>query len=495
MLYIVATPIGNLEDITLRAISVLRNADFILAEDTRVTRVLLDKYNISVKVISYHQHSGFQKIEQIVELLKDGKNLALVTDAGTPGINDPGNYLVMKVLEAIPDLKIVPIPGANAAITALSISGFPSDKFIFLGFPPHKKGRRTFFQRINLLDDTIVFYESKYRILKALRELKDFSVIGNRQIVIARELTKQFETLYRGTVGEIMLKLNSHKDNLLGEFVVVIEERKRRNTELIKANVLGLEINMSEKIPTIETGQDIESKREIELKEVAELEVPIKKIIEKIRARIDNGEYGLIIGDDASGRIPALILGNFIRNVMEAKGMAKPNIIFIPGSIAKKFDDVTGEEAKKELGEHIKEWGAVKDKRILIITDTVISGMSLKLLVELLKDMGYICDIATIGLEQPIRSFIERKINLGNTKIISGKFDKGEDSSYRHTPNLYSSHKLSGVYKVRGDHVSTSLKSGYHDEEDRQRIQDRVNQSRDDGKILTDQLVDWYESR
>src|SRR3989344_6773583 len=136
MLYIVATPIGNLEDITLRAINVLSNADLILAEDTRVTRNLLERYNIKKDVISYHQHSDFKKIDRIIEMLHEGRALALVTDAGTPGINDPGNYLVMKALEAMPDLKIVPIPGPNAAITALSVSGFPSDKFIFLGFPP-----------------------------------------------------------------------------------------------------------------------------------------------------------------------------------------------------------------------------------------------------------------------------------------------------------------------------------------------------------------------
>ena len=233
MLYVVATPIGNLDDITLRAISVLRSADFILAEDTRVTKVLLDKYNIPVKLISYHQHSKLQKIDYIIDLLGEGKKLALVTDAGTPGINDPGNYLIMKVLEAIPDLKIVPIPGSNAAVTALSISGFPSDKFVFLGFPPHKKGRRTFFQRINLIEDTIVFYESKHRILKALKELQEYSMAGNRQIMLARELTKQFETIYRGTVDEVMLKLNLNKDNLLGEFVVVIgpREKEKNNDE------------------------------------------------------------------------------------------------------------------------------------------------------------------------------------------------------------------------------------------------------------------------
>jgi len=229
MLYIVATPIGNLEDVTLRAISVLRSADFILAEDTRVTRILLQKYNFKKDIISYHQHSGFTKIDEIIKLLKAGKNLALVTDAGTPGINDPGNYLVMKALEAMPDLKVVPIPGANAAITALSVSGFPSDKFIFLGFPPHKKGRKTFFQRVGLYEDTVVFYESKYRIVKALEELKNTSNLGSRPMMIARELTKQFETIYRGTIDEIMLKLN--QDKILGEFVVVVGRKEKEVQE------------------------------------------------------------------------------------------------------------------------------------------------------------------------------------------------------------------------------------------------------------------------
>jgi len=232
LLYIVATPIGNLDDITLRAINTLRSADFILAEDTRVTRVLLDRHSITAPVISYHQHSKFQKIEQIVELLNQGKNLALVTDAGTPGVNDPGNYLVMKVLEALPDLNIIPIPGPNAAISALSVSGFPSDRFVYLGFPPHKKGRQTFFKEIGDTGETIVFYESKYRILKALEELKTISQIGDRPMLVARELTKKFETIYRGTVDQIILKLNSHRDNLLGEFVVVVGPiGKERNND------------------------------------------------------------------------------------------------------------------------------------------------------------------------------------------------------------------------------------------------------------------------
>ena len=223
MLYIVSTPIGNLEDITSRAINILRSVDFILAEDTRVTKVLLDKYEIQKDIISYHQHSGFTKIDFIINLLSEGKNLALVTDAGTPGINDPGNFLIMKILEEIPDCKIVPIPGANAAITALSVSGFPADEFVFLGFPPHKKGRQTFFKRISEINETIVFYESKHRMLKALENLKALSDIGERKIVLARELTKKFETIYRGNIDEIMLKLS--EDKILGEFVVVISAK------------------------------------------------------------------------------------------------------------------------------------------------------------------------------------------------------------------------------------------------------------------------------
>ncbi len=239
MLYIVATPIGNLEDITLRAITVLQSVDLILAEDTRVTRVLMQRYNINKEVISYHEHSTIKKIDRVIELLKEGKNIALVSDAGTPGINDPGSFLVKSILESVPDCKIVPIPGANAAVAALSISGFPADKFVYLGFPPHKKGRQTFFKNISDIEDTIVFYESKYRIMKALEELRTLSQIGDpvksrgdgvslrdhgagRPLMVGRELTKQFETVYRGTADEIERQLKLNKNQTLGEFVVVI---------------------------------------------------------------------------------------------------------------------------------------------------------------------------------------------------------------------------------------------------------------------------------
>ena len=218
-LYIVATPIGNLKDITLRALEVLKSVDLILCEDTRVTQKLLLKYEIEKPLWSYHQHSRLNKIEQIINELSLGKNIALVSDAGTPGISDPGGILIQAIYEKLGnDVKIVPIPGPNAAISALSISGFPADNFRFLGFPPHKKGRKTFFEKISRIEETVVFYESKYRIEKTLLELE--KTIGNRQIIVCRELTKQFETIYRGAAKECLEKLR--KDKILGEFVIVI---------------------------------------------------------------------------------------------------------------------------------------------------------------------------------------------------------------------------------------------------------------------------------
>jgi len=225
VLYIVATPIGNLDDISPRAVSVLNSVDCIFAEDTRVTKILLDRFSIRTKLMSLHHHSGAGSYEKVFEFLKNNKSVAYVSDAGTPGINDPGGLLVQKVIQELPNSKIIPIPGPNAVVTALSVSGFPADKFIFLGFPPHKKGRQTFFKEIGTMESTIAFYESKHRILKALEQLRDVSQIGYRQIVVARELTKQFETIYRGTVDEILFKLN--RDKVLGEFVVVVAPQRQ----------------------------------------------------------------------------------------------------------------------------------------------------------------------------------------------------------------------------------------------------------------------------
>jgi 16S rRNA (cytidine1402-2'-O)-methyltransferase len=231
-LFIVATPIGNLGDITIRAVNTLANVDVILAEDTRVTKPLLEHLNIHKELIAYHQHSGPKEIEKIIGILRSGRHVALVSDAGTPGVNDPGNYLTQEILKALPDVQVVPVPGVNAAVAALSVSGFPSDHFVFLGFPPHKKGRMTFFKEIGETDGTVVFYESKHRILKCLKELREITQIGNRPMVVAREITKQFESFYRGTAFDIEMALQKNKNNTLGEFVVVIGPKlKQRQTD------------------------------------------------------------------------------------------------------------------------------------------------------------------------------------------------------------------------------------------------------------------------
>lgn len=223
MLYIVATPIGNLQDITLRALEVLKSVDAIYCEDTRVTAKLLGHFEITKPLHAYHQHSDDRVVGQIVEALQAGQTLALVSDAGTPGINDPGGRLVQQVLVQIPDAHIVPIPGANAAISALSVSGFPADRYHYWGFVPHKKGRQTFFTDLAQEEDSVVFYESKHRIAKAIQQMQEAlekAGTSERPLLIARELTKKFETLYRGTCAQVAPQLSG--DNGLGEFVVVV---------------------------------------------------------------------------------------------------------------------------------------------------------------------------------------------------------------------------------------------------------------------------------
>ncbi len=221
-LYIIATPIGNLEDITLRSLRILKEVDLVLCEDTRQTRKLLDRYEIKTPTLSYHQHSKIQKVDQIIELLRNGKNLALVSDAGTPAISDPGGKLVEEVLRALGDgTEIIPLPGPTAIAAAASVSGFPTDKFLFLGFPPHKHGRGAFFKKIDIAEETVIFYESTHRILKSLEELR--TAAGERRVTVCRELTKMFETIYRGTVSKVLEKLKA--DTIKGEFVIVVGKK------------------------------------------------------------------------------------------------------------------------------------------------------------------------------------------------------------------------------------------------------------------------------
>lgn len=221
----------------MRAIRILSEVDFILCEDTRTSGVLLDHYEIKTPRISYHQHSDDIKVDQIIKLLEDGKNLALITDAGTPGISDPGGVLVSKVLEHFgEDIKIESVPGPSAVTAALSISGIPTDKFIFMGFPPHKKGRQTFIRRIIDSEYPVVVYESKHRIVKfleELKEMKDSASISDEDkvkhkkknlesVVVARELSKMHETVYRGDIENIISKITATPDDQRGEFVVIV---------------------------------------------------------------------------------------------------------------------------------------------------------------------------------------------------------------------------------------------------------------------------------
>lgn len=216
-LFIVSTPIGNLEDITFRAVKVLKEADLIACEDTRHSRILLDRYQIKTPTVSYHEHSRLQKIDYLIKELKSGKNIALITDAGTPGISDPGGYLIQKALKN--KIEIVSIPGPSAFVAALSVSGFSMNEFLYLGFLPKKKGRQTLLGKLKNEKRTIVFYESPYRIIKTLRELQEN--LGDREILVARELTKKFEEVYRGEISEIAKKIKPK-----GEFIVVIKGKK-----------------------------------------------------------------------------------------------------------------------------------------------------------------------------------------------------------------------------------------------------------------------------
>ncbi|HUW71671.1 MAG TPA: 16S rRNA (cytidine(1402)-2'-O)-methyltransferase [Candidatus Humimicrobiaceae bacterium] len=222
ILYIVATPIGNLEDISQRALRALTEVDLILCEDTRITKKLLDHYRIKTSTLSYHQHSKIQKIEQVIDFLKEGKNLALVSDAGTPGISDPGNLLIKEATKKLgTEVRIVPIPGSSAITSAASISGFPMDRFLFLGFPPTKKKRKKFFEEIISSKYPVIFYESPHRIIKTLKELELEARTCNPEpkILVCRELTKKFETIYRGTIEEVIKQIE--KDIIKGEFVVI----------------------------------------------------------------------------------------------------------------------------------------------------------------------------------------------------------------------------------------------------------------------------------
>ncbi len=213
-LYIVATPIGNLEDITMRALRVLREVDVVLTEDTRVTRTLLSAYSITTSTMRYDHHTPSARA---LGLLKEGKSLALVSDAGTPGLNDPGGKLIADVIQENLEVDIVPIPGASALTTLISVAGISMEEFLYRGFVPHKKGRQTFLSEVISSQIPIIFFESTHRIMKTLEALKEHN--PTKQLVVGRELTKLHETIYRGTVSSVIEQITATSTK--GEFVIV----------------------------------------------------------------------------------------------------------------------------------------------------------------------------------------------------------------------------------------------------------------------------------
>ncbi len=231
-LYIVSTPIGNLEDITLRALRILKEVDLIACEDTRHSRILLDKFEIKTPTTSYHSYSNDSKIVSIIETLKAGKSVAVISDAGTPGISDPAYTLIRAALEN--EIKITPIPGASALLASLVASGLPMHHFRYYGFLPLKKGRQTLLTswrdaaESGDLDETIIFYESPHRITRTIEDLQKHlgQTAPNWTIVLARELTKLHEEFLRGTLKEIHTRLTSHPPK--GEFVVLLSYEKSR---------------------------------------------------------------------------------------------------------------------------------------------------------------------------------------------------------------------------------------------------------------------------
>lgn len=235
-LYLVATPIGNLEDITLRAINTLKKVDLIACEDTRHTLKLLNHLEIKKPLISYHRHNEDIKTEELIEKLKSGKKIALVSDAGTPVISDPGGEVVKVAIKS--NIKVTPIPGPCAAITALIASGIDAKEFTFLGFlPQNKKNRKEKLQQIETEERTVILYEAPHKLLETLEDLEEY--IHNRQIVLARELTKIHEEYKIGTIEELLKKIKEPK----GEYVIIISknERTKKEMELEQLNNFTLE--------------------------------------------------------------------------------------------------------------------------------------------------------------------------------------------------------------------------------------------------------------
>jgi 16S rRNA (cytidine1402-2'-O)-methyltransferase len=269
-LYVVATPIGNLEDITLRAIRILKEVKLIAAEDTRKTKQLLSRYNIKTPTTSYHEHNKLIKLDYILNCLEK-EDVALVSDAGMPGISDPGHELILTVCER--NIPIIPIPGPSVPVTALVISGLPSDSFLYLGFLPHERGnRKRFLKTISVESHTLILFESPHRIVDSLSDL--LSILGNRKIAVCRELTKIHEEIFRGTISEAI----KHFATPRGEFTLVIAGKEKSDKPVMTSEIKQRLINLCNSGKTAkEVIIEISGDTGLSKKELYQIWIKIKK--------------------------------------------------------------------------------------------------------------------------------------------------------------------------------------------------------------------------
>ncbi len=273
VLYVVATPIGNLGDISMRALRVMKEADIIVAEDTRHTKAMLNAFQISTQLISLHEHNEKEKSVLIIEKIKTGKDIVYVTDAGTPCISDPGYFLISKAHDE--NIKVIPVPGPSAVIAALSVSGFPADSFVYCGFLPSRDNhRKKYLKTLKIEERTIVFYESPMRIMACLNDLRD--ILGNREIVLAREITKKFEEIRRGDISAIIDELTDRK--IKGEITIIIKGEKIAATPLSDEEI-------KQKIAEIKQNSDVSLRDAIA--EVARNTGVSKKRVYEIGIKLD----------------------------------------------------------------------------------------------------------------------------------------------------------------------------------------------------------------
>ena len=275
-LYVVGMPIGNLKDVTLRALDVLNEADLILAEDTRNTLRFLTHYDIKTPLEAFHEHNEAPKTQKIVERLQAGKVMALVSDAGTPCVSDPGYRLVAAVVAAA--VRVIPIPGASAAITALSASGMPSDGFVFASFLPRKSGKqKAMLERLASYRETLIFYESPKRVREMLLALQD--VLGDRPAVLAREVTKLYEEMIRGTISEIITELDL-RNSIKGECTVIVAGNVDETTEITDAIMAQIRTALAEKESVSQMAKRLAEETNVSKKKIYDCALDIKKEME-----------------------------------------------------------------------------------------------------------------------------------------------------------------------------------------------------------------------